>query len=213
MTLLTVLLAAFSALTGWLICARITHKLHPRPAPPWMGRFLDSGLRHWLQSPQTTIARSGIRRGLKVLELGCGSGAFTTAASRATGESGVVYAVDLQRGMLRQLQRKLARRDGARSAPIHMLQAGAYRLPFADGSLDLAYLVTVLPEIPDPGKALREVRRVLRPGGILAITEFLPDPDYPRRVTTIGICQQAGFQVEGTAGNLWAYTVRARKPA
>lgn len=176
-----------------------------------MGRFLDSGLRRWLQPPDAVVARSGVRLGMKVLELGCGSGAFTTAMARAAGESGVVYAVDLQRSMLRQLERKLARMSGEGMAPVHPMQAEAYHLPFADGSLDLAYLVTVLPEIPDRGRALREVQRVLRPGGALAVTEFLPDPDYPRRATTIEMCQQAGFQVEETAGNAWTYTVRSRK--
>jgi len=39
-------------------------------------------------------------------------------------------------------------------------------------------MITVLQEIPDKGKALREAGRVLKPGGILAVTEFFPDPDY-----------------------------------
>jgi len=76
---------------------------------------------------------------------------------------------------------------------------------------DRVYMVTVLPEIPDRSRALREVRRVLKSGGILAVTEFLPDPDYPLRSTTIRICQNEGFVVDASSGNLWNYTVRFKK--
>ena len=48
--------------------------------------------------------------------------------------------------------------------------------------------------------------------GILAVTEFIPDTDYPRRSTTIKLCQQEGFVLDGSLGNFWNYTVRFKKP-
>ncbi|MBI5401367.1 methyltransferase domain-containing protein, partial [Candidatus Wolfebacteria bacterium] len=93
-----------------------------------------------------------------------------------------------------------------------LIQASAYNLPFENNFLDLVYMITVLPEIPDRQKALAEIKRVLKPGGILAVTEFLPDPDYPLISTTIKQGKKAGFIFDKTAGNFWNYTVRFKKP-
>jgi hypothetical protein len=49
-------------------------------------------------------------------------------------------------------------------------------------------------------------------GGILAVSEFLPDPDYPLRSTTIRRGLAAGFELDAALGNFWTYTVRFRKP-
>jgi len=57
-----------------------------------------------------------------------------------------------------------------------------HKLPFDDNSFDVVYTVTVLQELPDKNRALKEMKRVLKPGGILAVTEFLPDPDYPLKI-------------------------------
>jgi len=149
---------------------------------------------------------------MTVLELGSGSGGFTTFVARAVGQGGKVYAVDIQAGMLAQLRGKLSRSENRDIENVEVRQASAYDLPFEDGSLDLVYMVTVLPEIPNRSRALQEVRRVLESGGILAVTEFLPDPDYPLRSTTIRICQNEGFVVDASSGNLWNYTVRLSKP-
>jgi len=53
---------------------------------------------------------------------------------------------------------------------------------------------------------------VLKPGGILAVTEWLPDPDYPWKSTTIKMGREAGFVLDEAPGNIWHYTVRFRKP-
>jgi len=149
---------------------------------------------------------------MTVIDLGCGSGAFTSFVARVVGELGKVYAVDIQPEMLRQLERKLTKAENQDITNIELKQASAYELPFADESIDLVYMVTVLMEIPDRFRALREIRRVLKPGGTLAVTEFLPDPDYPWRSTAIKICQREGFVLDASLGNLWNYTVRFKKP-
>jgi len=196
----------------WQVLIRAIRKLYRFPAPAFIGRFLDSDLRRWRQPPGKLIERSGIKPGMMVMDLGCGSGAFTPFVARAVGEQGKVYAVDIQPAMLRQLEGKLAKAENQDIKNIELRQASAYELPFEDRFLDLVYMVTVLPEIPDRGRALREIKRVLKPGGILAVTELLPDPDYPLRSTTIKLCRREGFVLGSNSGNLWNYTVRFKKP-
>jgi len=82
----------------------------------FFGRFLDSDLRRKMQPPETIIVRSGIKPGMKVLEAGCGSGAFTAAVARAVGNGGEVHAHDIQPGMLGQLRRKLTHPENGTSA-------------------------------------------------------------------------------------------------
>ncbi|MFQ5996087.1 MAG: class I SAM-dependent methyltransferase [Dehalococcoidales bacterium] len=212
MTILKIVLIVLGVIFLSLALLRVIRKLHRSPAPTFIGRFLDSDFRRWFQSPDKVIERSGIKPGMTVMELGCGSGAFTTFIARVVGEQGKVYAVDVQPEMLRQLERKLSRSESQDITNIELKQAGAYDLPFADESFDLVCMVNVLPEIPDRGRALREIKRVLTPGGILAVTEFLPDPDYPLRSTTIKLCQQEGFILNDNLGNLWNYTIRLKKP-
>ncbi len=200
------------AIIGQIIL-RLVRKLWHVPAPAFIGRFLDSDFRRWLQPPEQIIARSGIAEGMQVLEVGCGSGAYTTFVARAVGESGEVHALDIQPAMLAQLARKLQRPENRELTNVRLHQASAYALPFEDGELDLVYMVTVLQEIPDRARTLAEIRRVLRPGGILAVTEWITDPDYVLSSTTVRGGINAGFQVAALLGNLWAYTVRFTRPA
>jgi ubiquinone/menaquinone biosynthesis C-methylase UbiE len=197
---------------AWQILFRLIRKTIPFPAPAFIGIFLDSDYRRKLQPPVGIIEGSGIKTGQRVLEIGCGSGGFTTFVARAVGPTGQVEALDIQPAMLSQLEKKLALPENQDIQNITLHQASAYELPFENEVLDLVYLITVLPEIPDQSRALEEIRRVLKPGGILAVSELLMDPDYPLKETTARRCEKAGFQLEEFYGNFWTYTVRLSKP-
>jgi len=195
----------------WMTAARVVRKLWHFPAPAFIGRGLDSNLRRSVQPPGKIISRSGIKPGMKVMELGCGSGAYTTLVARAVGSRGKVHALDIQPGMLAQLRRKLEKPENSNISNIELNQADAYELPFEDASLDLVYAITVLPEIPNPHRALLEIHRVLKSSGILAVTEFFPDPDYPLKRTTVKWACDAGFALDEVRGSFWNYTARFHK--
>jgi SAM-dependent methyltransferase len=190
---------------------RLVRKRFPFPVPPVVGRFLDSDLRRWMQPPGPIMERSEITEGKQVLEIGCGSGAYTLFAARAVGAGGEVCALDIQAAMLEQLARKLEQPAYRDIGNIRLYRQSAYALPFEDQTFDVVYMITVLPEIPDRQRALLQVKRVLKPDGVLAVTEFLVDPDYPLRSTTVRLGRDAGFELDAVLGNLWTYTVRFRK--
>jgi len=212
MTAIKVLSIILGLFVLWQVLIRIVRKLFHFPAPAFIGRVLDSNYRRKLQPPDRIIQRSGIGKGMRVLEVGCGSGAFTTFVARAVGREGKVYALDVQPEMLKQLEDKLSKPENEDIKNIELVNSSAYELPFDDNSLDLAYMITVLQEIPDRSKALQQVRRVLKPGGFLAVTEFLPDPDYSWKSTTIRLGKEAGFVLDEASRGFWNYTVRFRKP-
>jgi ubiquinone/menaquinone biosynthesis C-methylase UbiE len=93
----------------------------------------------------------------RILEAGCGTG-LVMSVLRSRGATDLV-GIDLSSGML-----SAARRDGERVA-----QASVTALPFADASFDVAYSFKVLAHVPDIRLALREMARVVRPGGTLVV--------------------------------------------
>lgn len=209
--ILQIVLIITGIIIAWLILTRLIRRIYQFPAPAFIGYFLDSNYRRRIQPPTQIIERSGIKKGDRVLEIGCGSGAYTTFVAREVGKEGIVEALDIQPAMLAQLKKKLAKPENSDIQNIRLHESSAYQLPFKEGSIDLVYMITVLPEIPDQAKVLAEVWRVLKVNGILAVTEFFPDPDYPLSSTTSKKGEKAGFDVEGLFGNLWTYTVRFRK--
>jgi len=164
-----------------------------------------------MQPPEKVIERSGIKENMVAAEIGCGSGAFTTFTARAVGKNGTIYALDIQQDMLDQLKKKLEKEQFKDIKNIKLLLGSAYELPLDDESVDIVYFVSVFQEIPDIPRVLKETKRVLKENGVLAISEFFFDPDYPLRKTTLKQGLAGGFILEGIFGNFWNYTARFKK--
>jgi ubiquinone/menaquinone biosynthesis C-methylase UbiE len=192
----------------WLVIVRLISKLGVRgPCPASFSWIVNNPIRRWYMRPVLDCV--GIRPGEKVLELGPGPGAFTIEAARRTEPGGRLLAVDIQPKMIAALEHKVR---ASKLTNIETHVADAFHVPVDNGSIDRAFLVTVLPEIPDRKRALEELRRVLKPGGVLSITEEFLDPDYPLARTTIRWAEEAGFDLEERLGNWWIYTLNFRKP-
>ncbi|NSW54069.1 MAG: methyltransferase domain-containing protein [Anaerolineae bacterium] len=203
----------FTLFALYQVILRVVRRRWHFPAPTIIAVFLDSPIRRKLQPPVQVLERSGLSKGMKVLEIGCGSGIFIPTAARMVGELGHVHALDVQPKMLELLRLKLEQPENANLRNITIHQQDALALPFENGSLDLVYLCAALFEIPDLPAALAEIHRVLKPHGILAVTEFLPDPDYHLEGEVIRAATRGGFTYHTAAGNLLNYTVQFKKPA
>jgi len=182
------------------------------PAPPFFGPLLDSDIRRAFQDPAEVIERSGIKENMRILEVGCGSGAFTTFVARRILPDGTEYALDIQPEMLKQLESKLARPANRDIRNVTLVEGDVAHMSFTDSFFDLVFMVSVLQQTPRRHEALSEIKRVLKPGGILAVTEIFPDPYYSFPSTTIKLGRKAGLTVDAVLGNAWHYTVRLRKP-
>jgi ubiquinone/menaquinone biosynthesis C-methylase UbiE len=125
--------------------------------------------------------------------------------ARMVGEQGLVHAVDLQHSMIEETRVRL---DGAEVADrVRLHHCGAYNLPLADNSCDLAIMIATLSQIPDRPAALFELRRILKPGACLAISEELPDPAYLPSQMIQRWAEETGFILQGKTGSIFCYSM------
>ena len=167
---------AFEGFSSWL-----QHIAGRQPYfPHQMSFILELPLRRLLISPSQLADRLHLQEDSRVLEVGCGSGVFSVEVARRV-PAGHLELFDLQAEMLERARRKIhAARLGK---VVGYTQGDARRLAFPRASFDVAFLVAVLGEVPEPRQCLRALHRILRPGGLLSITEHLPDPDFSRLST------------------------------
>lgn len=117
-----------------------------------------------------------LKSGEKVLDVATGTGAVATAAAQAVSPAGRVTGIDLSEGMLEKAQSN-ARKMGLNNLDFHCMDAEA--LEFRSGYFDAACSSFGIFFLADMNKALRQWRRVLRPGGRLLFTCFGPEAFQP----------------------------------
>lgn len=113
------------------------------------------------------VEHLGIGEGARVLDVAAGRGANLFPAAEKAGASGYVKGIDLSEGMVRETSAELARR-GISNAEIR--QMDAEHLEFEDASFDYVTCGFAIFLFPQPDTALAEMRRVLRPGGIVGLS-------------------------------------------
>ena len=122
-----------------------------------------------------TVELSGVRPGMRVLDLAGGTGDLSALFAEAVGEHGSVVLADINAAMMRVGRDRLLDEGHAQVA---FCQAGAEALPFADAVFDCVSIGFGLRNFPDKEAALREIARVLVPGGVLLVLEF-SKPEHP----------------------------------
>jgi ubiquinone/menaquinone biosynthesis C-methylase UbiE len=192
-----------------LVTWRVLNYYYHLPCPPFFIFILESKLMDRVAGPEAIIQRAGIQPGMSVLDGGCGPGRLTVPIAKFLGPEGLVVALDMQEEMLKRLGQRVAAQGVTNIKPI---QAGLGEGVLEGYAFDRAILVTVLGEIPDQEKALLEIHQVLVPGGLLSITELLPDPHFQSRKKVTRLAARAGFKVEPVFSSWRSYTLNLVRP-
>ena len=103
----------------------------------------------------------GVRDGIRILDVGCGTGYFTRLLTKG-GESVHAVGIDIEETFIRYA------REASADLPIEFQVGDALALPFEDASFDLVTSHTFFTSISDPVRAMDEMKRVLKPGGMIA---------------------------------------------
>jgi SAM-dependent methyltransferase len=130
----------------------------------------------WLP-PADVLRHLNLRPGMRVADVGAGTGYFALPIARELGPNGRVFAVDLQREMLRKLAAKLE--SPAAPQNILLIEGDATRINLPDRSCDLVFMANVWHELDDRAAALREARRILLDGGRLVILDWRSNAPRP----------------------------------
>ena len=185
----------------WAVRAR----RNPAACPYNKRLFLD--LPRPFMRRQTLRDMLDLAPGERVLEVGPGTGYYSLDVARQLAPDGQLAVLDLQQPMLDELMRRAAL---AGTANVDATQGDAHDLPFPAATFDAAFLVATLGEIPDRDQALRELHRVLKPGGRLVVGEGQPDPHMLTIDDLRGRAEAIGFVFDACEGTPFGYFAHFR---
>ena len=139
--------------------------------------------------PIALLREAGVGPGMTVLDFGCGPGGFSVAAARLVGPGGLVLAVDIE-PLARRSVEKAAQKEGLTNLrPLD----GSETAKLQDRSVDMALLYDVLHDLEEPGPVLTELHRLLKPGGILSVSDHhLEEASLVSRIATSGLFRTGG---------------------
>ncbi|MBA0044836.1 methyltransferase domain-containing protein [Mycobacterium sp. NPDC050853] len=179
------------------------------PFPHQAAFLLDNPIHRKFVNPAGVIEQLALRGDERVLEIGPGPGMFSIQiAPRLT--SGRLDLFDVQPQMLDKAKRKL---DGAgyRNTGFHSGDAGN-GLPFPDNTFDVAFLSSVIGEVPDKPACIRSLAQVLKPGGRLVFQEIFLDPDRLGIAELRALAESESFAFKSATGSRWRDIVEFSSP-
>ncbi len=183
------------------------------------GFSLDEATRRSWYNPEAILKEAGLRKDMTFVDVGCGDGFFSVLAAAVVGETGRVYAVDVDASAIDRLKQKAAARGfnnvSAKAAP-------AEETVFCDACADVVFYSMVLHDFRDAPQVLRNARKMLKTSGTLV------DLDWKKQEMPFGppfairfspefagkLMSDAGFSVQATKDvGAFHYVVLAKPSA
>lgn len=172
-------------------------------------------------NPKDILRQCGISEGSVVADFGTGEGAYAREAAARVAPHGVVYAFDVQKGLIDRLAAYIAREKQTVIRPLWADLEHPGGTGLADSTLDLAIVANLLFQIESKPAFARELLRVLRPGGRVLVIDWEEASGlgpHPGHIITLPAARKlltnAGFMLDKTveAGD-HHYGLIVRKPA
>ena len=189
----------------WRTLQAIARTLGRGVFPHQFSFLLELPARQLVLSPRELVRRLRLNPQSRVLEVGSGSGYYS---ARIAADCRELVLLDLQREMLRKAMSRIRHAGVDR---VGFVVADASRLPFDRDSFDVIYMVAVFGEVSRQRELILEMHRILKPDGILSISEHLPDPDFTRFSKLKVFVRDHGFELDRHAGWFWTYTANFKK--
>jgi arsenite methyltransferase len=163
-----------SAVTACAVAAQVAQQQHhpPESTSAYIRALEDPSRVEW-QKPDEVVEKLGLKAGEAVADLGAGSGYFTLRFAQAAGPAGKVYAVDVDRGMLDNIERR-AREAHLENIQLVLAEPHDPQLPAS--SVDMIFICDTLHHISDRATYYPLLARALRPGGRLVNIDFYKKP-------------------------------------
>ena len=165
-----------------------------RVCPVWIGYFLLSPLRKLAQDPYK-ILMPYVKNGTTVMDTGSAMGYFSLPMADLVGDTGKVYCIDLQQGMIDKLQKRAHKKGLASRIEARKCNADSLLINDLSGKLDFALAFAMVHEVPDPKRLLSEIYASLKPGGKLLIAEPGGHVSVTDFQQTLKLALDCGFQV------------------
>ncbi len=162
-----------------------------RICPVELAGSLDNSVRRFLQNPQK-ILKLFIKKGMTVLDLGCGPGFFTVEIAKLLDASGKVIAADLQEGMLDEVRQKI--HGTSLEQRIELVRCGENTIAVTE-KVDFVLAFYMVHEVPDKDRLFKELLSILNPGGMVLIIEPKFHVSGKAFKKTKDIIQGAGFEI------------------
>lgn len=136
--------------------------------------------------PLRNVGEFGIQHGMRVADFGAGSGAYALAIAEVLQESGAIYAIDVQKELLRRIKNEATRRGYTNVEIIRadLEMVGASKL--AEHTLDIVLISNLLFQLSDKKPPLTEAKRILKPRGKLVVIDWSEQFSYENSTGRIG---------------------------
>ena len=164
-----------------------------RICPVAIAGGLDNFLRRFLQNPQR-ILKPYIRKGMTVLDLGCGPGFFTIEIAKLLEDSGKVIAADVQEGMLEKVTKKIKGTGLEQRIEIHKCEDNKIGVV---ETVDFVLAFYMIHEVPDQDKLFEELKSIVQPTGKIFIIEPKFHVSGKSFENMIGRVKEMGFEITG----------------